>query len=710
MSTTADKVTELRDLLKRADRAYYIEASPIMSDAEYDRLLAELKQLEAEHPELDDPDSPTKRIGDGPIGGFETFDHALPMLSIDNTYSEEDLAKWHERMVRLLKDNGDPPRFVCDPKIDGVAISLRYEDGRLVRCLTRGDGTKGDEVSHAIRTVRSVPLKLDEKVTGVLEVRGEVFIPDPEFARINEEREAAGLEPFMNPRNACAGTVKNLDPSVAAERRLRFVAHGRGAMPESFASGHAEFLEKINALGVPSSPHTKVCKSLDEIVETIRSFDKTRRDLDYATDGMVIRVDRFAQQDSLGVTSKSPRWIIAYKYPAERTTTKLLRVEHQVGKTGKITPRAVMEPVVLAGTTVRHATLHNYGNIVKKDIKIGDTVEVQKAGEIIPQVEGVIRAERPKDAKKIVPPSVCPICGGPVEPEYRDGAEDPSEETARRCVNPECPAQVREKLIWFAGRKQMDIDGLGESTIDQIRAETDIPLESFADIFRLHEHREKLLLLDRMGEKKVQNLLDGIDKAKTRGLARVLGGMGVRHIGESTAKSLARLFPDLDALLQAEEWQLRPKTLSKSEAVEKGLDADPKDRPETGLGSLTAPIFHAYLHSDAAKQTFAHLREVGVDLTSKEYKARSDGQAGSPEPGDGPFAGKTVVLTGTLENYERQELTEILESIGAKVTGSVSKNTDLLIAGEKAGSKLDKAKKLGIEIWDEKTLLQHLPK
>jgi DNA ligase (NAD+) len=719
-SMAAARVKELRDLLNRANRAYYADNEPIMSDPEFDRLLAELGKLEQEHPDLDDPESPTHRVGGAPIEGFETFAHARPMLSIDNTYEEATLREWYARVLRglgidedaSLFGGGGRPALACDPKIDGLALSVRYENGKLARALTRGDGVRGDDVTHGARTIRSIPLRLEGDAPDVLEVRGEVYMPLKEFERINTEREAQGLELYMNPRNAAGGTMKQLDAKVIARRRLSFVAHGRGELSdEGFASSHTDFLKKIRAMGVAASK-TISCRGIDEAVAAIKAFDTVRHKQEFATDGMVVRVDRLDLQERLGTTAKSPRWIIAYKYPAERKTTILLRVEHQVGKTGKITPRAVMEPVILAGTKVQHATLHNYGRIrdaatetegKRTDIRIGDTVYVEKAGEIIPQVVGVVLAKRARGAEEISAPKKCPECGGPVEIEPPEGTENPALETGRRCVNPECPAQVYEKLVWFAGRKQMDIEGLGEKTVEQVRAESRIPLNSFADIFRLKDHRDELLALERMGEKKVNNLLEGIEQAKERGLSRVLAGMGIRHVGDVTAKMMARQFKDIDALLEADERLLRQKSLSRDEARELGLPEEPADRPETGLGKETAPVVHEYLHSKVARHTFDQLRKVGVDLTSKEYAP-----AGAKPKATGPFAGKTVVLTGGLENFERTELSSKLETLGAKVTGSVSKKTDLVIAGSDAGSKLDKARELGIEVWDEAKLLKAL--
>ncbi|MFN9993814.1 MAG: NAD-dependent DNA ligase LigA [Phycisphaerales bacterium] len=711
-SDASTRITELRELLHRANRAYYVEHSPIMSDPEFDRLLAELAKLEQAHPELADDNSPTQRVGGEAIEGFRNITHRAPMLSIDNTYNETEVREWYARMLKALGLGdglfGGSMPVSCDPKIDGLALSLRYEEGRLAYAVTRGDGVKGDDVTHAAKVIASIPLVLADGAPRVLEVRGEVYLPLSEFERINQERDEEGLELFMNPRNAAAGALKQLDPKEVAKRKLAFVAHGRGEVSEEFASSYSDFCAKIRALGLPTGPDRSVCETVDEVLAAISSFDAKRHSLNYATDGMVARLDRFDQQAAAGLTAKSPRWAIAYKYPAERKTTVLLKVEHQVGKTGKITPRATMSPVLLAGTTVQHATLHNYGRIrdasteregVRTDIRIGDTVYVEKAGEIIPQVVGVELAKRTKDAVEIKAPSSCPECGGEVEVEPLECHDNPALETVRRCINPECPAQVREKLIWFTGRKQMDIEGLGEKTIDQIRSESRIPLSTFADIFRLREHRDDLLKIERMGEKKCDNILAGIEAAKTRGLAKLLAGMGIRHIGDTTARMLARRFKDLDALLRATEAELRPKSLTKDEAVKAGFSEDPASRPETGLGRDTAPVVHAYLHGTRAHQTFEELRALGVSLASVDYVEPGAANSG------GKFAGKTIVLTGTLENFDRAALTEKLERMGAKVSGSVSKKTSFVIAGKEAGSKLEKARELGVEVWDEARLM-----
>lgn len=723
MSDSTKRISELRTLLSRANAAYYQDASPTMSDSEFDALLKELASLEAQHPELLDPNSPTARVGGDPIEGFETLPHSIPMLSIDNTYNEQEIQQWVDRMNKSFQSGESKTdsdlftstptgsiTFTCEPKIDGVALSIRYEHGQFVRALTRGDGEKGDDVSHAARTIRSIPLQLThdsipDTIPEIIEIRGEVYIPLSEFIRINEERVEDGDEPFMNPRNACAGTLKSLDPKIIALRKLGFIAHGKGEISDpNFASGHQAFCDRISSFGFDVGDHRSIQSDIAGILKTIHHIDTIRHDLQYATDGVVIRVDDFTQQHTLGTTSKSPRWCIAYKFPAERKTTRLLSVEHQVGKTGKITPRATLEPVILAGTTVSHATLHNYGMIRTRDLHSGDVVEVEKAGEIIPQVVGVVMDQRPDDAKQILPPNHCPACDAPLEIEPSEAQDDPTLETTRRCMNPECPAQIREKLVWFAGRKQMDIDGLGESTIDLIRT-TDIPLNHFADIFDLHNHREALMELDRMGEKKVDNLIAGIENAKSRGMSKVLAGMGIRHIGTTTSKLLARRFKSIDELRAAPLWKLMPNAVNTMSQIKREELTGSKEKLEavyeTGLGADTAPAVFEYLHSSAAHDTFKQLQERRVDLTSKDFIDQGMFV-------ESPFSGKTIVLTGTLTKFTRTELSDQLESLGAKVSGSVSKSTDLLIAGEKAGSKRTKAESLGVEIWDEAKLIKTL--
>ncbi|MHC4217147.1 MAG: NAD-dependent DNA ligase LigA [Planctomycetota bacterium] len=668
------RVGELRELLQRANNAYFVDNAPIMPDSEYDALLAELIGLEEAHPDLHDPNSPSQRVGGAPLEGFTTVAHRVRMMSIDNTYNVEDLRAWHERVVKGLEVEGIDAatlHYVCDPKIDGVAVSLRYEKGGLALALTRGDGEQGDDVTAQVRTVRSIPLRLRNHrnpAPEVLEVRGEIFMPNEEFERINAEREKAGETPFANARNATAGTLKQLDPKVVARRRLSFVAHGRGevvGMDE--VSSFSAFIHRLKGLGVPASLHTVRCGNLEQVITTIESFASKRDDLGYGVDGMVVRVDSFDQQHRLGATSKAPRWCIAFKYPAQQGETLLKHVEWLVGKGGTLTPRATMEPILLAGTTVRHATLHNIEEIQRKDIRIGDTVVIEKAGEIIPQVVSVVEAKRAGHEKAIAAPKQCPECSGVVE----------QEGPKVFCVNPECPAQFREKLKWFVGRGQMDIDGLGEKLIEQLLDEGLV--DHFADIYALQA--DQLAALVRLGDKSAARIVQGIETSRGRGLARVLAGLGIRHIGAAAARTLARHFANLDALLAATEQEIC-------------------DLPD--FGEITAATLHSHLHSKPARDTFERLAAAGVDLTSREHAARAPSAAGSP------VAGKTVVLTGSLEQFTREALTERLRDLGAKVTGSVSKKTDLVIAGTDPGSKVDKARKLGVETWDEARLLAEL--
>ena len=727
MTRDEKRIADLRRQIDKHNRLYYVEAKTEISDQQFDALLRELQDLEAKHPGLITPDSPTQRVGGEPIEGFNTLPHARPMMSIDNTYNQDELRAWYDRTLKTIvksdkdaatlftgEDAGLP--LVLEPKIDGVAVSLRYEQGKLVQALSRGDGKRGDDITHNVKTIRAIPLTLhtDNKTAppDVLEARGEIFMPDAEFQRINDNREDQGLERFANPRNATAGTLKSLDPKVAAERRLRFYAHGRGELtPDDQFQSHTDFLKALHAFGLPTNEHTTTVNTFDDAWAYIEAFQTKRATLGYATDGMVVKVDDIALQDALGATSKAPRWCIAYKYAAEQATTELLNVEWQVGKTGKLTPRATMEPVFLAGTTVQHASLHNFGEIQRKDIRIGDTILIEKAGEIIPYVLGIVKEKRKPNAKPIKAPDKCPTCGADTRIEYdsrrvndiqrwesrceaekkraeKDGRAPelpdkpkplgPEDETIRFCVNPECPAQFREKLIWFVGRNQMDIDGLGEKAVHQL-ADAGL-LNSFGDVYSLHTKRDQLLELERMGEKKVDNLLNGIEASKSQGLARVLAGLGIRHVGASASASLAQHFGDIDSLTQA--------------------DTDTIAGVED-IGPVTAESVHTFLTSAAGKHIIEELKDAGVDLTEEQ-------SAPPPDTGDSPFAGKTIVITGTFEAYDRNELKDRLTKLGAKVTGSVSKNTDLLLAGEKAGSKLSKAEQLGVEVWDEKKVAEYL--
>jgi DNA ligase (NAD+) len=678
MANAAKRVAELRDLLERANVAYYVDAAPFMPDSEYDALLAELAALEAAHPQLADPTSPTVRVGGKPVEGFESVAHRVPMQSVDNTYSIEDFRAWHARCAEAL---GEMPAVVADPKIDGVAISIRYERGLLVQAVTRGDGERGDDVTSNIRPIRSVPLRLRGQAPEILEVRGEIFMPNASFEAVNARREKLGEALFANARNATAGTLKTLDPAVVRERGLRFLMHGLGETKGLQDGTYWHLLQACRRFGLPVSPRSVRCETVDAAVQAIEAFAADRPGLEFAVDGMVVKIDRLDFRERLGSTSKAPRWAVAFKYPAERKPTKLVKVEWQVGKGGTLTPRATMEPVFVGGTTVRHATLHNIEEIRRKDIRVGDTVVVEKAGEIIPQVVEVVLAERPKSAKPIEPPAECPSCGEAVE----------QEGPKVFCRNAACPAQFRERVKWFVGRDQMDIEGLGEKIVDQL---IDAGLvKRYSDLFTLDEaslaalesetiNRKGETVVRRLGEKTAASIVASATEARKRGLVRVLASLGLRLIGASAAKTLARAFPDSDALLAA--------TAEQFEALE-------------DFGEITARSLAHDLARPDVRRIFADLAKAGVDLSSPIF------QRGGVAAADSPFAGKTIVLTGTLASFDRSALTERLEALGAKVTGSVSRKTHLVIAGAEAGSKLDKARELGIEVWDEAQLIASLP-
>jgi len=698
------RILELRDLLTRANTAYYVDAAPFMSDAEFDMLLAELASLEAAHPELADPNSPTQRVGGAALEGeFETRKHRVPMLSVDNTYSVEEMRAWYQRCADALGAGGGGaadgdlgglfaapagPALFADPKVDGLAISLRYENGALVEAVTRGDGEKGDLVTNNVRAIRAIPLALRAPKTAkwggiprVLEVRGEIFMPVREFERINAEREKHGEQLFANARNSCVGTLKNKDPKIVASRRLSFVAHGRGegeGLPALAA--HSEFVAYLKELGVPVSTIGGKLESVDAAARAIEDFGGKREKLDFAVDGMVVRIDRFDEQEKLGFTSKSPRWAVAFKYPAEQKETVLEKVEWQVGKGGTITPRATMKAVFVAGSTVKHATLHNIEEIQRRDLRIGDHVIVEKAGEIIPQVVRAVVEKRTGHETPIEAPTACPVCKGEVE---REGPK-------LFCANPMCSARFRERLKWFVGRDQMNVDGLGDEIVDAL---VDAELvKDFADVFRLDalavaralaKGDKALAEIEKKGPgKRATGIIESAaDAAKHRGLTRVLAGLGIKHVGASAAKTLARRFRNADELLAATEEDLL------------ALD---------DFGEVTAKSVAAWLASDGAKHVFHDLAKAGVDLTSHEPKP--------VEAGANAFAGKTFVVTGTLEKFDRGAATEILERAGAKVAGSVSKKTSVVVAGAEAGSKLAKAQELGVEVWDEARLVEELAK
>jgi DNA ligase (NAD+) len=660
-----ERIAELRRQINHHNDLYYVRARPEISDQEYDRLMRRLIELEAAHPELVTPDSPSQRVGGEPISGFETVEHAIPMMSIDNTYSPEDLKAFDVRVAKALGD--EKYRYVLEPKVDGVAMSLRYEQGVLVLGATRGNGRRGDDVTANVRTIRGIPLRLggDGHVPDVLEVRGEVFMPAAEFQRINKEREEAGEEIFANPRNATAGTLKRLDSREVAKRRLHFISHGLGQVdPSPSDDSYWAWLQQIKKWGLPITDHAQRVETADEALQKIEAFGKERGKLSYQTDGMVMKVDSFAQREKLGATTKAPRWVIAYKYPAEQMQTKLLDVRWQVGKIGTLTPVADLEPVFISGSTVQRATLHNLDQIRRLDLHHGDTIVLEKAGEVIPYIVETVPAKRPKNAKPIEPPKVCPSCGAPIE---RD-----SDSPYLRCVNPACPDQLKERIKWFTGRNQMDIDHLGDVLIDQLVDKGLV--KTFADLYRLT--KEQLLELERLAEKSAQNILDSIAASRERPLDRLLAALGVRHVGNRVAYILATHFGSFSALSKASTEELA--------AVHE-------------IGPAIADSVHDFFHNPAGREAIRELHAVGIDPKMAKPKAAEQ-----------PLLGQSIVITGTLENFDRKQIEDLITELGGKPSSSVSKKTAFVLAGESPGSKLDKAKKLDIPILGEGEFLKKI--
>lgn len=660
------RVAELREKLEEYGYQYYVLDNPTISDAEYDQLMRQLIQLEEQYPELVTPDSPSQKVGGEPLPYFTKVEHLSPMLSLGNAFNEEDLRQFAERVQKAAE--GQPVRYVCELKIDGLAVSLRYEDGRFVLGATRGDGQTGEDITSNLKTIRSIPLRLREPIS--LEVRGEAYLPKKEFQRINAEREAKGESLFANPRNAAAGSLRQLDPKLAAKRALDIFLYGleEEALPQ-YIETHSEGLLYMQKLGLKVNPEWKVVESVEEMLEYIQYWQENRPHLGYEIDGIVIKVDNFSLRRKMGATVKSPRWAIAYKFPAEEAVTRLLDIELRVGRTGVITPTAILEPVQLAGTTVQRASLHNEDMIRTKGIKLGDYVVVHKAGDIIPEIKGVKIERRTGEEKDFSMPTHCPECG--TELVRLEG------EVALRCINPSCPAQTREGIIHFVSRGAMNIEGLGEKVVSQLFEHQ--LLRDVADLYYLK--KEQLLELERMGKKSVENLLASIEKSKENSLERLLFGLGIRFVGSKGAKILAEHFQTIDWLMVATEEELI--------ALEE-------------IGPKMAQSIVAYFQQPEAQKLINRLREAGVNLTYKGPKKQQ------LTAGDHPFTGKTIVLTGTLSSMSRKEAQDKLEALGAQVTGSVSKKTDFLIAGEKAGSKLTKAEKLGVPILTEDEFLDQI--
>ncbi len=667
MATSVEqRVAKLREELNRHSYLYYVEAKPLVSDQVFDRLMRELSELEAAHPELLTPDSPTQRVGGQPIEGFRTVEHAVPMMSIDNTYDEDEVRAFDQRVRKALE--GESFKYVLEPKVDGVAATLRYEKGTLALAATRGDGKRGDDITTNARTINSIPLRLhgNGEIPRVLEVRGEIFMPTAEFQRLNKEREAAGEDVFKNPRNLTTGALKQLDPKITASRKLRFVSHGLGQVEPIPTDSYWEWLIHLKRWRLPVAEHARPAKDVDEVLEAIRQFSDARGRLAYQTDGMVIKLDSFAQRRRLGATSKSPRWVIAYKYAAEQMQTVIREVDWQVGKGGTLTPVARMDPVFLAGTTVQNASLHNIDQIRKLDIHLGDTIVLEKAGEVIPYVRQAVPEKRPKGAKPVAAPAVCPSCGAKVEKEI--------DTPYIRCVNPNCPAQFRERLKWFCARNQIDIERLGEKLIDQL---VDAKLvKTFADIYRLK--KEEIIGLDRMADKSAQNVIDSIAVSRDRDLPRLLAGLGIRHVGNRVAFVLAQHFGSLAALEKASTEQL-------AQVHE--------------IGGVIADSVHDFFHNEAGKRAIEQLRSVGID--PKQEPARLGEGADATRDKAMPLAGQSIVVTGSLSKFTRPQIEELITKLGGRASGSVSKKTSFLVAGDEAGSKLEKAKQLGVPVLSE---------
>ena len=661
---TAEKeIKKLRAVITGHDHRYYALDDPSISDREYDALMQRLKELEREFPDLITHDSPTQRVAGQPLQSFKTVSHQAPMLSLDNTYSADELREFDVRVAKILE--GQKYEYVAELKIDGLAVSLQYKDGRFHLGATRGDGTKGDDVTANLRTIKAVPLTLSPRSAGLQEVeaRGEVYLPRQEFLRINKEKEEAGEPPFANPRNAAAGTLKLLDPQAVARRRLSVFIYGVGQAPEKLKD-HYSTLQALKEAGFKVNPFIKLCPDIQSVIEYCDQWENKRDELDYETDGMVIKVNSFAQQKALSATAHSPRWAMAYKFPARQATTVLKDVEFSVGRTGVVTPVAILEPVLLSGSTVSRASMHNEDELQKKDIHYGDTVFVEKAGEIIPQIIKVVLEKRPPQAKPVKMPKNCPSCGEPI-------TRNP-EEAAWRCLNVSCPAQVKGRIEYFASRGAMDIDGLGTAMVETLV--NGGLVKDYGDLYSLRG--EQLMKLERMGKKSAENLLEGIEKSKSNPFWKVVMALGIANVGSQVARLLAQKYRSLDDLQKA--------TCEDISQI-------------YGLGGAVGSSVENFFANKKNRQVLEKLKKAGVRMEAEET-------SGIPQT----FAGMTVVLTGSLQNYTREEATEHIVSRGGQVTSSVSKKTSLVLAGSEPGSKLDKARKLGVKAIDEDEFVKML--
>lgn len=660
------RIEELHQILNQYNYEYHTLDRPSVPDAEYDARMRELISLEEEYPDLKAADSPSQRVGGAVLDAFQKVRHGTPMLSLGNAFHEQDLLDFDRRVRQAV---GDDVAYNVELKIDGLAVSLRYENGVFVRGATRGDGTTGEDITENLKTIRSIPLKINRPLS--IEVRGEAFMPKPSFEALNEKRLQNEEEPFANPRNAAAGSLRQLDTKIAAKRNLDIFVYSIAELDEIGVETQSAGLDLLDELGFKTNKERRMCQTIEEVIDLIETLKTKRADFSYEIDGIVIKVNSLAQQEELGFTAKSPRWAVAYKFPAEEVVTKLIDIELSVGRTGVITPTAILEPVKVAGTTVQRASLHNEDLIKEKDIRLFDQVIVKKAGDIIPEVAGVLVDQRTGEEKPFHMPTECPECHS--ELVRIEG------EVALRCINPQCPAQIREGLIHFVSRNAMNIAGLGERVITQLFKEQLVSRVS--DLYRLT--KEELIQLERMGEKSVDNLLRSIEQSKENSLERLLFGLGIRFIGSKAAKTLAMHFEDIDQLKQATKEQL--------------LEVDE-------IGEKMADAVVTYFEKEEILDLLNELKELGVNMTYTGPKPVK------VEESDSYFAGKTIVLTGKLEEMSRNDAKAAIEALGGKLAGSVSKKTDLVIAGEAAGSKLTKAEELNIEIWDEAKMLEELKK
>ncbi|VTS03195.1 nad-dependent dna ligase : DNA ligase OS=uncultured bacterium GN=ligA PE=3 SV=1: DNA_ligase_aden: DNA_ligase_OB: HHH_2: BRCT [Gemmata massiliana] len=659
----ADRAAELRKQLDHHNHLYYVEAAPVISDREFDKLLQELANIEKAHPELVTPDSPTQRVGGAPVPGFKQVTHKVPMLSIENSYDEGDLRKFDADVKKALGASA-VVEYVVELKIDGVSMSITYENGKLAFAATRGSGSVGDDVTHNVKTIAAIPLKLNtNSPPAIFEARGEVYMTRSELARINAEQTKNKQEPYKNARNLSAGTLKLLDPRECAKRKLSMFAYGSGAIDGLVIKKQSEMLAKLKEFGFPVNPHERLCASIDEVIAYCKGWDTKRKELPYDTDGIVVKVNDWAQRERIGYTAKVPKWARAFKFEAEQGTTKLGAVVFHIGKFGELTPVATFDPPVqLAGTTVTHASMHNASWVAEMDVRIGDTVVVEKKGEIIPQIVDVIKADRKGTETVITWPENCPECGGPVV------KQESASSYNFICSNPEsCSGGMWKRLEGYARKTRMEIDGLGREVAIQL-VESGL-VKSVADLYRLT--KKQLLALEKFADTKAQKLLDGIAASKDRGLARLLPALAIYSVGEKMADDLVEEFPDIDLIIAA-----KPEDLARVK----------------GWGPERAKYLRAYFDGENGRKLIAELKELGIKMTHDKKAAPVGGL---------PLAGKTIVVTGTLVNYDRVGIETAIKDAGGKASGSVSKKTDFLLLGENPGSKHAKAKELGVKIINE---------